>query len=363
VSFFFFADDADVALAPPVPGEWPPAVGREPFPEGAFPPKATGTQPGPPQNTCWSSKGDFKWELPAGIPTKPDRRYHRGNFSGVSVKGFTNGNNDKDRSLVITWEIPACSVADQELIIWFLTVVCGHTHIVLSIPQARNWGVSRQQLIECALRCKKAGLFISMIAVSDGNAFDVAIPWLQAMVDAGALVSGQDLVCCCWQVDRYYGPMAVVDLVKANGAWSHPRGLLTTIHWGGGYEGWAQSCAIWDEETTTRWGIHDRYSFQAVLKDKLDGHYGQCNTEAEVDEKQSWLRKALVAMPEPMFLVAMETNAQGRYGYPNDPNGDWSGPIKRPEVWCDMDGYLMCCVDRRISWGNGARLPKTGKAF
>lgn len=356
--------DDEQQAATPIPGVWPPAEGREPFPDGAFPPKPTGTQPGPPQNACWTSLGDFKSTLSVNIPKTKDRRYHRTNFSGVSVKGFTNGNNDKDRSLVITWELPSYSVADQELVIWFLTAVCGHTHIVLSIEQAKNFGCSLEQLIACALRCKKAGLFISMVAVSGGDPFSKAIPWLQAMLDAGALVRGQDIICCCWQVDKWYEPEDVVQLIIDCGDWSHAHALLTAVHWGGGYDGWAANCACWNEETMSRWGIHDRWTFQGVLNYWLDGHYGQCNTEAPIDEKQSWAMKALVAMPKPMFMVAMETNAQGRFGYWNDPNGDWSGPIKRPEVWCDMDGYLMCCSDPegRISWGNGARLPN-GKAF
>jgi hypothetical protein len=89
---------------------------------------------------------------PANVPTVPSRRWHRGNFSGVRVPGFTNGYNAGDRSLVMTWELPTWSAEDQNLILHHYAGVCGYTHIILSIPQAKNWNVSLDQLIACAIR-------------------------------------------------------------------------------------------------------------------------------------------------------------------------------------------------------------------
>lgn len=334
----------------PGPGKpgWPPLAGRAPLP--VFP-QASGVdnQPPDPQAACWSDQGDYVKTPPANIPMKPDRRWHRGNFCGVSVSGVSGGYNDKDKGLIMTWELPTFLVADQDYIIWYWVVVLGYTHIVLSIPQAKNFGVTLEALSACAKRCKAGGLFVEMIAVSDGKSFSEAIPWLQYMLDAGALVSGQDLVCGSWQVDKWYEPEDVCQLIIDNGEWSHAHGLLTTIHWGGGYAGWAENCACWNDATQERWGIHNRWTFQAVLNPWLDGHDGQCNVDAPIDAKQSWLLKALVAMPKPMFLVAMETNAQGRYDTPKE----------RPEVWTDMDGLLCTYADPdgRISYGNGARRP------
>jgi len=314
-----------------------------PFPAG------TGDQPAPPQAACWSFAGDYIHTLPANIPTKPDRRWSRGNFSGVSVPGWSGGHEANDRSTFMSWELPTFSVADQNTILAHYAGVCGYTHIVLSRPQAINWGVSLDGLIDCAKRCKAAGLFVEMVAVSDGVPFSDAIPWLQALLNAGGLVADQDLVCACWQVDKWYAPAPTVQLILDNGAWSHRHGLLTTVHWGGGYPGWAESCACWDETTDATWGIHDRWSFQRVLAPWLDGHDGQCDVDAPIDEKQSWLIKALVAMPAPMFLVAMEITAQGRFDNP----AGWT------ERFCDLAGLLCVYADPsgRVAYGNGARRP------
>ena len=86
-----------------------------------------------------------------------------------------------------------------------------------------------------------------------------------------------------------------------------------------------------------------------MLASSLDGHYGQCNTEADIDAVQSWLLKALVAMPEPMFLVGAEMDAQAEY----------DDPHQRLERWGDQKGYLAMCADPsgRISALNGERGP------
>jgi len=250
----------------------------------------------------------------------------------------------------MSWDLMRYSDEDQDRILTQYVNVCGYTHIVLSRPQALNWGVSLDQLIATAQRCKAAGLYVEMIAVSDGLPFAEAIPWLEALLDQGGLVAGEDIVCGCWQVDKWYEPEPTVQLIIDNGTWSHPHGLLTTIHWGGGYAGWAENCACWDEATTAKWGIHDRWSFQATLAPYLDGHDGQCDVDAPIDEKQSWIRKAAEAMPDPMYFCAMETSAQGRF----------DDPVGRPEQWADLDGYLCVATNTnpgRICYGNGARKP------
>jgi hypothetical protein len=330
------------------PSAWPPPP-REALPPN---PQASGTQPPCPEASCWSANGDYLRARPSNIPNHPDRRFHRGNFCGVRVPGLVEGGNDKDPSLMITWDLVRYSPDQRQLAINYYAGVCGYTHVVLSRPQTINNGLGLDALVTTAQACKAAGLFVCLAAVSDGDPFSVAVPWLETLAANGLL----DVVCFAWQADKWYSPQDIVQGVLDNGAWSHPRGLLTTIHWGGGYGGWAESCACWSPETEAQWGIHDRWSFQSVLASSLDGHYGQCNTEADIDAVQSWLLKALVAMPEPMFLVGAEMDAQAEYGYPGDPE---TGPHKRLERWGDQKGYLAMCADPsgRISALNGERGP------
>jgi hypothetical protein len=120
------------------------------------------------------------------------------------------------------------------------------------------------------------------------------------------------------------------------------------IHWGGGYPGWAESCACWNDLTEAEWGVHDRFTFQAfAAAHGLAGHYGQCDVNAEVDQVQSWIRKIVVAFPPGMQFVAAEIDAQAQY----------DDPAERLEIYGDMKGYLACCTDPRVSYLNGGRRP------
>lgn len=328
---------AQTGSAPPVSWPPPPREALPPFPS------ATGDQPGPPQASCWSANGDYLRDRPRHIPDRPDRRWHRGNFCGVRVPGLTEGGNDKDPSLMFTWDWPRFSPSQRTLAIQYYARVCGYTHAVLSRPQCLNQGLQLDDLRRTCDESKAAGQFNCVAAVSDGFTFENAIPWLEALHADGTL----DVVCFAWQADKWYEPAAIVQGILENAAWSHPLGLLTTIHWGGGYGGWAESCACWSPETEAQWGIHDRFTFQRRLLSDLDGHYGQCNTEADIDAVQSWLYKAFVAMPEPMFLVCAEDDAQAEYNQPH----------QRLERWGDLKGRLAVSAspDGRVSYLNGAR--------
>lgn len=307
--------------------QWPNAP-RDALPP--FPP-ITSSQPGPPQASCWASspyESDITKNV--GIPNKPDLRFHRGNFSGVRVPGLTEGGNDKDPSLMITWESINYSPSQQDLAINWYIQGCGYTHVVLSIPQTLNFNKSLDDLIAIAQKWKSAGCYIIMIAVSDNNPFSVCIPWMDVLVARGLV----DIICNCWQVDKYYDPEGIVQLIIDGGNYAHPKGLLTTIHWGGGYPGWAASCAAWDDVTNEKWGINNRFSFQSVLQSYLDGHYGQCDVDASIDAVQSWIYKIVVAFPSSMFFVCSEDDAQAEY----------DDPMQRLELYGDQKGYLAMCT-------------------
>ncbi len=332
---------AALGTSRPPSGVWPPP------PREALPPlpKATGDQPGDPQAGCWSSKGDYRSTRPANIPDHPDVRWHRGNFCGVRVPGLTEGGNDKDPSLMFTWDWPRFSPAQRTLAIAYYADVCGYTHPVLSIPQCVNQGVRLEDLRATCVESKQHGEFNAVAAVSDGFAFANAIPWLDALHADRAL----DIVIFSWQADKWYPPQDLVQGILDAAAWAHPKGILTAIHWGGGYGGWAQSFACWNAITQAKWGISDRFTFQAVLAPALDCQYGQCDTEAPIDEVQSWLQKGFVAMPPSMMCVVAEDDAQAEYDTPH----------QRLEAYGDLKGYLAVCSapSGRVSYLNGARHP------
>lgn len=330
-------DDIIVVLESNKP-VWPPE-GREVLP--SFP-SITSSQPNNYYVSCWAAQPYYS-DLPNNIPAQPNLVFHRGNFCGVRVPGLVEGDDSKDRSLDITWNWTLYSDSQMKLCADFHADVCGYTHTVLSIPQVKNQGKSLDDLKRVARYSKSKGFKNIIVAVSDGDLFEAAVPWLEELYAEGLI----DIVCGCWQVDKYYNPMGTVQLIRDNGIWSHFKNLITTIHWGGGYPGWAESCACWDDDTNSTYGINDRYTFQAYAKDYLDGHYGQCDTESDIDQVQSWLKKALIAMPSPMFLVAAEMDAQAEY----------DDPKNRLELYGDMKGRLAISAnpDGRISYLNGGR--------
>ena len=106
---------------------------------------------------------------------------------------------------------------------------------------------------------------------------------------------------------------------------------------------------MWDDDTEARWGIHNRFTFQDVLADDLDGHYGQCNTEADIGAVQSWISKIIVAFPPGMIFVAAEMDMQA----------EADDPLHRLERYGDQKAFFAQCTmpnyGIQISSFNGSR--------
>jgi len=278
---------------------WPPPS-RAPLPP---PPSLTAAQPSDPNSQCWSQQ-PYDVTIPFVPPNHPDPTFIRGNFT-LLVPGFTGGFNDKNRSLLITWELPALSESDQDLCIDYIARVVGWTHIVLSIPQTKNLGKSLADLAATVVRCKLAGLCVIVVAVSDGDPFSVAVPWLDTL----NLTSGKDWVCFCWQADRYYSPDDLCQGLVDQSAYCEPGGLYRTIHWLNG------ACAWWP---ATKFGIFDRFQFQKWAVAYLNTHLMQLDQNAPLDELQSAAAKILISLPSGLTLCYAECAAQGLYDNPTD---------------------------------------------
>lgn len=326
--------------------KWPPPA-RALLP--AFP-SITSEQPSGPYASCWAAE-PYASTLPAGIPAVPDRRFHRGNVIGVRVPGLTEGDDDGlgGHTFDYTWYWVRYSDAQMRLACDYHAQGCGYTHTSLSIPQTENYGKSIDDLIRVMRYAHSRGMFVSLNVGSDGLPFSEWEPEVNALLEAGALLPGRDLLCAAWQIDKWYSPADGVQLIKDVSAWGTPRDLLTVVHWGGGYSGWAESCAMWDADTEAKWGITNRFTFQQALKDELAGHYGQCYTEASIDQVQSWISKIVVAFPPGMFFVAAEMDMQAEA---DDPAG-------RPEIYGDLKAYLAQCTAQNfgvsVSSFNGSR--------
>lgn len=279
-------------------GSWPPPKRQ------ALPPKPglTSSQPPDPLSQCWS-QDIYDERIPFTPPSAPTRAFLRGNFT-LLIPGFTGGFNDKDRSLLITWELPALSASDQDYCLRYIARVLGHTHIVLSRPQTLNMGKGLGDLLASALKAKSYGLFVLVVAVSDGTPFSDATPWFDTLRGAGAI----DGSIFCWQADRYYDPDSLCDGLVAQSNYCNLHNLLRLIHWING------ACAWWP---SSKYGIYDRWQFQQWAVAYLDTHLMQSGQNAPLDQLQSGASKVLVSLPYGLTLCDAETVAQGLYDNPS----------------------------------------------
>lgn len=325
---------------------WPPPP-RAPLPPF---PAVTLEQPPPPRASCWAAQPYFS-ELP-NIPDRPDLLFHRGNFCGVRVPGLTEGGSSTtsgspfDASFDTTWDWTRYDDGQMRLAVDWHADGCGYTHGVVSRPQTLNQGRTLADLQRVCRYLKARGMFTSVVAVSDGVPFRDGVDWLDALY-AERLIN---IVNVCWQVDKWYAPAGVVELLNDAGAWANPKGIPVVVHWGGGYPGWAENCACWDAETARQWGITSRETFQQHFASVCAqaGHYGQCNTESDIDQVQSWISKIVVAFHPGMFFACAEDDAQAEF--------DW--PYERLELYGDMKGRLAVCAKNygvSLSYLNGAR--------
>jgi hypothetical protein len=337
MSFVLFADEDS---GQPTPFVWPPSAPYPPLPPL---PTATTSQPGDPQSGCWSSHGDYVSDLPFTPPAQPDKNYRRGNFQ-LKVPGFTYGYNDKDRSIVMTWEAPSFTDDDQQRIIDYYKSI-GLTHYLLSVPQARNFGVL-DRLPAAAERAANAGLFVVMAALGgDGESFtrDV-VPVLNQM--RGMLTE----LCVAWQIDagnkvdengRPY-TQVIPDLTLEVSAYAKPKGLLVSQHWING------ACALWPYP---QFGIANRFDYGRWAAPYVDCQYLQIDTEAAIDDTQSAAAKVLEGLSGSTRLCYAEGDAQSQYDNP------WSGR----EPYDRLKGYLMACARRSGRVMDGGYFDRTAR--
>jgi hypothetical protein len=304
-----------------VPGRRWPLASRTPLPP---PPVLTDHQPPDPQSQCWSKEA-YDTALPA-VPDHPDPLFIRGNFTMLvpGLENFPNpltgkngGFNDQDRRLLMTWELPVLTEAAQDHCLDYIASI--HTHVLLSRPHGLNMGMTLDQL---TVTCKKAtarGLFKLLVAVSDGDSFDIAVPWFDYLLAQGALVPGEDASVFCWQVERYYAPPDLCKELMKQSAYCLRVGLFRWVHWLYG------ACAWWtpkDENdpngSCELYGVCDRWSFQTWAVNYLNGHLGQLDHQTELDQLQSNDAKVLASLPPGLRLCCAEQSAQGLYDRPSD---------------------------------------------
>lgn len=302
-----------------------------------FPP-ITDSQPNGPYASCWA-KQPYTIDLPS-IPDKPKRTFFRGNPIGVRVPGLKEGDNDGfgGRTFDYTWYWVRYSESQMRLACDFHAIGCGYTHPSLSIPQTYNYGKTINDLARVMNYAHGHNMYVVMNVGSDGYPFETFREDLEKLLSLKALIPGRDILNSVWQIDKWYDEYAGIKFIIDCGTWATRHDLLNTVHWGGGYPGWADNCAMWNDETNSVWGINSRFSFQEFLGplglNVLHGHLGQCNTEEEIGQVQSWVSKIVQAFVPGMFFVAAEMDMQAQA----------DDPANRLEVYGDLKAYLATCA-------------------
>jgi hypothetical protein len=336
-----------VQRAPAV--RWPPTLPRSGLPP--FPP-ITASQPA--NAGVWSDKA-FETTLSFTPPDHPDLDFHRGNFSGVRVPGLQwhGYGTDKDPTLVMTWDQPRRSVEEQKLVLHQYAEIDGYTHFLLSIPQARKAGVSREDFTAAAVLAKSYGQFVIVVAMGgDGEDFvrDVQ-PWLDTLVALHAV----DEVNTAWQGDKWYSPFDLVSLTVQIGKYAHARGLKVSQHWINDAAAWWTPADSTDRDSTcTKWQICDRFSYHRVIAQWVDYQYFQGDHNAPIGAIQGALARVLQSLTTEKLVIA-EDDAQAEF---ND-------PVHRTEEQGDLKGLLLMFskgFGKAMFGGylNGARLATGG---
>lgn len=324
--------------------KWPPSLARSALPD--FP-----ADTGAPQTGVWSD-GPYDKTLSFPPPSQPTIDYHRGNFQ-ISVDGFTHGYNDKDRSIVITWEQPTFSPDDQDLVLRQYFDVDGYTHFLLSIPQARNFGVLDQRLLDAAKRVKQRVPFLAVAAFGgDGESWDDVRPWLEQLHAQNTL----DEIVVCWQCDQRYSPFDLISNTILVGEWAHARGIKVSQHWVNDAAAW------WTPDDYTgpgdtchgAWKVCDRFSYHRFIQDYVDYQWLQSDVNAPIASQQWSEAKVLQSLDREKLVVA-EYDTQRRY----------DDPANVPEAQGDLKGFLFLCAQgfgKGVEGGfmGGARDPDGG---
>ena len=309
-------------------------------------PEYTDGQPPAPRGGCWASVPTWSDKRQAIVdhsyvttpivapPPAPSRDYLRGNFQLI-VPGFRGGFNDKDRQLWMTWEGPQNSDADQQVALDYYAGV--YTHLVASIPQARNNGVL-DRLCPFLRRASDRGLWnILNVYGGDDEDWDADILPILDPIVAQRLVQYLNVA---WQIDAQNKTWRDGDFIAASNRvcdYALARGLEVMQHWING------ATALWPYP---QYGIFSAQDYGRYFEGRIRWQLFQADTETDVGEVQSGVQSAQRQHPPSTIVIPTELETQAQAGYSNDPNGLVSGPKVRLQGYSDLKGLLASMVSK-----------------
>lgn len=334
---------------------WPPPA-RAPLPLFPSPTSARNGQ------QAWASR-DYRKELAVAPPSKPDKRFYRGNFSGIRVPGLPPVKDGKnatvpggDTSFLYTSHLPRYPLDWQHKACEDYAAH-GYTHFFMhlanTISDAEDSAhMSLDDYIAAARVAQSYKLWLDtsvLFGPRDATAdyyrprFDSII---RRLYDAGVL----DLATVSMQLDL----------------WNSPYGLRTIIDWFGPLvksldssipvaSHWANhACAWYGKDGNGDSGFKDRFEYWNYYHATgfMDWAYFQQDTGAPLDDTEGRLSELMKTCD----VVGFELTAQAQF------DAAWTADrVDVDEDHGDLVGYCALCTTggpyRVAGYGNGGRYP------
>lgn len=336
---------------------WPPPP-RAPLPPF---PSPTNSQPGDPQAGCWTYS-PFDPALPFTPTDRPDLDFHRGNVMGVRVPGkpYVPGETDRDPSFLVTWFLYLQTPEWQTKILDHYQHVCGYTHINFHLAAWLEYvdgvpGCSTAAALDLVRRCKARGLYVTVNLAVDNGAPDRALlePWMRDLAAAGMVIG-----CLAWQADQRMSPLDLCDYIAWAAPLLHDLGCKVACHWVN------EACAWWNPadcgfspNTCDRYGVCDRFAFQAWTADKIDYQYAQFNVDAPILDDRPRAGGLLGAIQDLLRSFRGQRLVIAEY----DMQAEFDEPLTRTELYGDLKGRALLATSYQgqtvSGYFNGARRP------
>lgn len=333
---------------------WPPPP-REPLPPWPTP---TETQPGNPQSSAWTHDA-FETALPYTPPSQPDIDHYLGNVMGVRSPGLPQvPGNSADPAFIVTWFEYLYHQLGAAAQMRGAHVASGYTHFNLHraawMGRMQDEGVpgcSRQDALDSVVRVARDFAFPAVnLAIDNGPPDPNELkPWIDDLVGAGMKIG-----VLAWQIDaRIPVPVELCDYIAWCAPYLRERGMRVATHW------ILPGCAVYDDATCAKYGVCDRFSFQAFFV-KMGGNHTlmQQDVNAPILDTRpreggliGELQDTLRSMVGDQRLIAAENDMQAEF---NDPAG-------RLELYGDLKNRCLQTVTangRTLSGSfNGFRQP------
>lgn len=244
---------------PPVRGACPPIPGI-----------TLGPPSQAPQDLCWR-KAAIATDMPSGWPGFQTRDLMRTNFCPWIPDGLPPLYSD-GRRIILSWDLPQYKLAaEHDLFYRKFAGEDGYDQAIFSLQQTLNNGGTYEDLLFACRAAQLNGRRVVIVCFGAPddyfNSWDKVQPWLDRLIADGGLVPGQDYLCACWQIEKWWDPLPALEVVGFPMAlYAKRHGFITIIHYLGDGTCWYDAPdSPRFPNTCSVYGICNRWTYPSVL--------------------------------------------------------------------------------------------------